>query len=188
MQNSCFGYFGHFWLCVPKMMVSTCGKRQCLSACRKWTSSFTSFLKYYIINNPAIWLANSTLAFNSRSGILPSILPISSIQSFDQLATKKYNCKLNLRILAKRCRFFIEEVKLNWGPCLVRFLSFSHTFFNKLPKTGSYIKTHQLFQGWSRCTWNWLEELHLNIKTANNKFDQKTQIKNVMWQKQNKRI
>ena len=34
-----FGYFRHAWLCTPTMIVSTCQKE---------TSSFISFLRYYI--------------------------------------------------------------------------------------------------------------------------------------------
>ena len=29
---------------------------------KKWTSSFTSFLRYYMLRNPAIWLADTILA------------------------------------------------------------------------------------------------------------------------------
>ena len=35
MQTSYFGYFGYVMLCKPKMIVSNCGKLQCLSACQK---------------------------------------------------------------------------------------------------------------------------------------------------------
>ena len=34
-QTSYFGYFGHAWLHKPKMIVSTCRRPQCLSACQK---------------------------------------------------------------------------------------------------------------------------------------------------------
>ena len=59
MPISYFGYFGHVWLRTPKMMVSTCRQLRCLSACLKWTSLFAFFLRYYILKNPEIWLANS---------------------------------------------------------------------------------------------------------------------------------
>ena len=59
MQTSYFGYFGHAWLHTPKMIVSTCTRLWCLSVCKKQTSSFTSFLRYYILKNPAIWLADN---------------------------------------------------------------------------------------------------------------------------------
>ena len=39
----------------------------------KINSSFTSFLKYYILKNPAIWLGDSILAHNSRTWILPDM-------------------------------------------------------------------------------------------------------------------
>ena len=45
----------------PKMTVSTCRRLQCLFGCQKYTS-FTSFLRYYILKNPAIWFADSILA------------------------------------------------------------------------------------------------------------------------------
>ena len=57
MQTSYFGYFGHAWLHTPKMIVSTCTRLWCLSVCKKQTSSFILFLRYYILKNPAIWLA-----------------------------------------------------------------------------------------------------------------------------------
>ena len=66
------GYFGHVCLCTTKMIVSTCGTLQSLSASQKYTSSFT-FLRYYILKNPAIPLADSTLANNSRTRILPDM-------------------------------------------------------------------------------------------------------------------
>ena len=55
------------------MILSTCRKLRCLSACQKQTSSFTSFLRYYILKSPATWLANSTLTHNLRTWILPDI-------------------------------------------------------------------------------------------------------------------
>ena len=57
MQTSYFGYFGHAWWHTPKLIVSTCTRIWCLSACKKQTSSFTLILIYYILKNPAIWLA-----------------------------------------------------------------------------------------------------------------------------------
>ena len=37
------------------------------------TSSFAFFLRYYILKNPAIWLANSILTHNLRTRILPDL-------------------------------------------------------------------------------------------------------------------
>ena len=57
-----------FWaLCAclvnkPKMIVSTCRRLQCLSVCQKYSSSLTSLLRYYILKNPASWLADCILA------------------------------------------------------------------------------------------------------------------------------
>ena len=57
-----FGYFGHACFHSPKMIVSSCGRLRYLSACKIWTASFTSFFWYYILKNPAIWLAGGILA------------------------------------------------------------------------------------------------------------------------------
>ena len=53
--------------------LSTCRRIWYLSACQKYTSSFTSFLRNYILKNPAIWLADSILPRNLRTRILPDI-------------------------------------------------------------------------------------------------------------------
>ena len=50
-----FGYFGHTWLHTSKMIVSTCRRLWCLSASLKHISSFTSFLRHYILKHPN-WL------------------------------------------------------------------------------------------------------------------------------------
>ena len=68
-----FGYFGYPWLHTPKIIVSTYRRLWCLSPCQKYTSSFTSFLRYYILKNPVIWLVDSILAHNSRLRILPDM-------------------------------------------------------------------------------------------------------------------
>ena len=71
--KSYFAYSGHACLCKPKQIVSTCRRLRCLSASQKYTSSFISFLRYYILKNPAILLADSILAHNSRTRILPDM-------------------------------------------------------------------------------------------------------------------
>ena len=63
MQTSHFGYFGHAWLDTTKMIVLTCARLWSLSACKKQTLSFTSFLRHYILKNPAIWLEDRELEF-----------------------------------------------------------------------------------------------------------------------------
>ena len=65
MQTSYFGYFGHAWLQTPSMIVSTWRRFRSLSAYPKYTSSFTSFLRYYILKNSAIWFAGSIFHFGS---------------------------------------------------------------------------------------------------------------------------
>ena len=51
---------------TQKMIVSIYRILWYLSTCHKYTSSFNSILRYCILNNPVIWLANSILADNSR--------------------------------------------------------------------------------------------------------------------------
>ena len=94
MQISYFEYFRHAWLHTPKMILSTC-RKYTLNICQK-DLSFTFFLKYYILKNPAIWLADSILANNSRTRILPymglvsiTILFFTSDYFQEQLITKK---------------------------------------------------------------------------------------------------
>ena len=65
-----FGCFGHAWLHSPKMIESPCRRLQCLSACKKQTSSFTFFSGYYILKNPAIWLAGLVFILNNFQGKL----------------------------------------------------------------------------------------------------------------------
>ena len=48
------------------MIVSTCRRLWSLSACQKYTSSLTSFLRYYILKNTMIWLADTILPHISR--------------------------------------------------------------------------------------------------------------------------
>ena len=81
--NLFFRYFGYAWLhtskmiisacrilqCLllhtPKMIVSTCRGVQCLSTSQKYTSSFTFFLRYCVLKNPAVWLADN-ISFHFR--------------------------------------------------------------------------------------------------------------------------
>ena len=58
---------------LGKLIVSTCKKPRCLSAYQKYTSSFSSFLGYFILKNPAIWLVGSILTHNLRTRILPKV-------------------------------------------------------------------------------------------------------------------
>ena len=88
-----FGYFGHAWLYTTKLIVSTCGRLQCLSACQKSSSSFTSSLRYYILKNPAIFLADSIWAHNWTPSVLPDMRwcwNINNNISFHFLMTKYF--------------------------------------------------------------------------------------------------
>ena len=100
IQTSYYGYFEHTWLHTPKMIVSTCRRLRCLSVCQKQTSSIAFSLRYYILKNAAIWLADSILAHNWRARILPDVglLVISttilvSISDYfqEKLMTKFFN-------------------------------------------------------------------------------------------------
>ena len=51
------------------LIVSICRKLRCLSSYQ----NYISFLRYWMFNNPAIWLANNIMAHNSRTRILPDI-------------------------------------------------------------------------------------------------------------------
>ena len=50
------------------MIVSACRRLQCLSACQKYTSLFTSFLR--LADILSIWLAGGILAQNPRPRIV----------------------------------------------------------------------------------------------------------------------
>ena len=92
IQTSYFGYFGHAWLHKPKMIASTCRRLRCLSACQKYTSSLTSFLRYCILKNFAIWLADNILVHNSRTRSLSDIN--NNISFHFRLFSRKTNNKL----------------------------------------------------------------------------------------------
>ena len=47
------------------MIVSAWRKLRCLSVRQKYASSFTSFLRNYILKNPVIWLADIILAYRT---------------------------------------------------------------------------------------------------------------------------
>ena len=100
MYSSYFGYLEYAWLHTPKIRVSTCRRVQCLSACQKYPWSITSFLRYYILKNPTIWLADGILTHNSRTRIL-SVFQIFQISIIVPKIRKMYwtisekNTKLN---------------------------------------------------------------------------------------------
>ena len=66
-----FGYFGYTWLQSTKMIVSPCRMLHFLSACKK---SCTFFLRYYILKDRVIWLADSILTHNLRPKIFTDML------------------------------------------------------------------------------------------------------------------
>ena len=68
-----FSYFGHAWLCTPKMIVTTCRKLRCLSTCKKIKFIIHFFLEILHLKKPATWLADSILAHNLRTRILPDM-------------------------------------------------------------------------------------------------------------------
>ena len=50
------------------MIVSTYRRLWCLFTCQKYNSLFTSFLRYYILKNPAIWLGDNILDLTREQG------------------------------------------------------------------------------------------------------------------------
>ena len=100
MQTSYFGYFGHAWLDAKKMIVPTCRRPRCLSASQKYTSSFTSFLRYYILKNHAVWFADNILVHNSRNRILPDWWwnINNNISVYFRLFSRKTNYKIFQKI------------------------------------------------------------------------------------------
>ena len=121
-MTSYFGYFGHAWLHTPKMIVSTCTRLWCLSACKKYTSSFTSFLRYYILKNPAIWLAdsiqNQNFARYEIGGEISTTILVSILDYLKEKLMAKFfeKCKNNLAILGPfypnlgKNEFFLEKI------------------------------------------------------------------------------
>ena len=65
LQNSCFSGDNAKickLLCTLKTIVSSCRKSLMFTHMPKIISSLTTFLRYYTLKNPVIWLANSPLA------------------------------------------------------------------------------------------------------------------------------
>ena len=130
MSTYYFEHSGHAWPRTPKMKVSACKTLWCLSACQKYTSSLTSFLRYYIL--PAIWLANSILARNWRTRILPDMRLVDNISFHFRLFPGKSNDKIFQRNLKKHSLGtfldpFLPKFEQKWiflenGLCLFLFL------------------------------------------------------------------
>ena len=95
MHISYFGYFGHVWLRILKMIVSTRRKFRCLSVCRKYFLSFTSLLRHYILRNSAIWLANTMLVLNSGTR---------------KFATYEIDGEISMTILVFILDYFLEKL------------------------------------------------------------------------------
>ena len=117
IQTFYFGYFEHAWLHPPKMTVSTCRRLRCLSACQKLTYSLTSLLRYYILKNPAIWLADSILAHNWRTrifarygigGEIPTKILVSILDHFYEKLMAKFFKKSKNPISASFLAHFVQ--------------------------------------------------------------------------------
>ena len=112
------GCFGHALLYAIKMIVSTCRRLRCLSTCQKQNSSFTSSLRYYILKNPAILLADSIWNHNWRPRILPGmglLLNINNNISFHfRLFPRKTNDKILLYFGAILAFFAQIWTKMNF--------------------------------------------------------------------------
>ena len=150
MQTSHFGYFEHAWLHKPKMIVPTCGRLWCLSTCQKYTSSSTSFLRYCILKNPAIWLTDNILAHNSRTRILPDMgLVVKYQQQYSfhfRLFPRKTNDKIFQKIKKPNFGAILGPFSWSKGLSVVR-------YSNYLP---SYKKSAKTIEPFLRKTPSWL--------------------------------
>ena len=146
-------YFVDTWLHKPKITVSTCRKLWYLSAYHKYTSSFTSFLRYYIFKNLTIWLANSILAYNLRIRILQiwvggeiSIWILVFILDYFQekrpLSMSKYSNYLPSCKKSKKTNDTFLRKMLNW--LMDRQTHRQCLFYRTLHRTGA-----------QKCNWNW---------------------------------
>ena len=144
-------YFVDTWLHKPKIIVSTCRKLWYSSACHKYTSSFTSFLRYYIFKNLTIWLANSILAYNLRIRILQiwvggeiSIWILVFI--LDYFQEKRPQC-LNIPIIYHHAKNPKKLMTHFWEKCWTDWCRQTHRqclFYRTLHRTGA-----------QKCNWNW---------------------------------
>ena len=95
--------YEYAWLQTPKMIVSICKRLRGLSACQNKNSSFTSSLRCYILNNHAIWLADS-------------IWPITQDQGFCQIWDWWWNINNNISFhFILFPRKINDKKKLYWG-------------------------------------------------------------------------
>ena len=133
------------WLHTLKMIVSTRRKPQCLSACHKQTSSFTSFLRYYISNNPAICLLSSILVHNSRTRILPDTGLIVKYQCNISFHIRLFPGKTNDKIFQKTMTHSWEKHRTDeWTD---RWTHRQRWFYRILHRTGVwYIKIISCFK------------------------------------------
>ena len=107
-MNTYFGYIGHVWLHKPKMIASTCRRLWFLCVCHDKNSSFTSFLRYHILRNPAIWLAHSILAHKLRTRIL---------QDMGLVMKNKKNISFHFRLIPTNNKI-LQKIQKNpiFGP------------------------------------------------------------------------
>ena len=155
MQTFCFGYFGHACLGTPKMLVSTCRRLRCLSPCQKETSLFTSFLRYYILKNPAIWLAESILVTRDpelgRYGIggkISMTILVFNLDYFQEKLITRFFKKSKKPYFAAILGPFCPNLGKNgfsWKKRLCQFLNIP-IIYQKLEKTNLQFLRKQAFQ------------------------------------------
>ena len=68
-----FGYFGNVWLYITKMIVQLLEDFNFYLHAKRKVHHFTSSLRYYILKNLAILLADSIWAHNWRPSVLPDM-------------------------------------------------------------------------------------------------------------------
>ena len=99
-----FGYVRHAWVRTPKMIVSASRELRYLSARQKYTSPFASFLRYYILKNPWIWLTKSILVHDSSTRILSDMRFVVKYQQ-----QFSFHCTLFQKYCSKKSRHPISR-------------------------------------------------------------------------------
>ena len=123
ISQICYFDFEHGWLRTPKMIRS-------ISACHKWTPSFTSFLSYYVLKNAAIWLTNSILPENLRIRILPDMGLVVKYQQYQFQETVM--TQMTQKILTNLFRGHFRPFLPNFGQKQI-FLDKRHCQFLNIP-------------------------------------------------------
>ena len=85
---------------------------------KKKTSSFISFLIYYILKNHATWLADSIFAHNSRTRILPDMWLVVNIKDNISFHFRLFSTKTNHKIYQKFKKIHFGAILGSFCPTL----------------------------------------------------------------------